>query len=247
MLKYGVQLTFPTTNNEVEYEGVRMGLRVGKVLKVKNLLLQSDSKLVVGHIKGEFKAKEERMEKYLKLTQLLTQEFEQVKFTHIPRSQNMGADELAKQASLAAGPTNTNLKIEVQKCTSIEEVFTFAIQSKSNWMIPIQSFLQERRLLQDVEEAKKVKKWLARFTILNDTLNKKGFSMPYLKCDNKEEAKYILEEVMKEFVETIQARDPWLAKSSEQVTFGLPCRRMQRSSSRDATNAKGLGTSNASY
>ena len=71
--------------------------------------------------------------------------------------------------------------------------------------------------------------------------------MPYLKCDNKEEAKYILEEVTKEFVETIQARDSWLAKSSEQVTFGLPCRRMQRSSSRDATNAKGLGTSNASH
>ena len=71
-LKYGVQLTFLATNNEAEYEGVRMGLTVGKALKVKNLLLQSDSKLVVGHIKGEFKAKEERMEKYLKLTQLLT-------------------------------------------------------------------------------------------------------------------------------------------------------------------------------
>jgi len=117
----------------------------------------------------------------------------------------MGADELAKQASLEAGPTNTNLKIEVQKCTSIEEVFTFAIQSKSSWMIPIQSFLQDRWLLQDVEEAKKVRKRLARFPILNDTLNKKGFSMPYLKCDNKEEAKYILEEVTKEFVKTIQA------------------------------------------
>ena len=62
--------------------------------------------------------------------------------------------------------------------------------------------------------------------ILNNTLYKRDFSMPYLKCDNKEEAKYILEEVMKEFVETIQARDPWLAKLSEQVTFGLPCKRM---------------------
>ena len=64
-----------TSNNEAEYKGVQTELRVGKALGVKNLLLQSNSKLVVGQIKGEFKAKEERMQKYLKLTQILTQEF----------------------------------------------------------------------------------------------------------------------------------------------------------------------------
>ena len=31
--------------------------------------------------------------------------------------------------------------------------------------------------------------------ILNDILYKKGFSMPYLKCVDEEEAKYILEEI----------------------------------------------------
>ena len=62
-LKYGVQLTFPATNNEAEYEGILMGLRVGKALGAKNLLFQSDSKLVVGQIKGEYEAKEERMQK----------------------------------------------------------------------------------------------------------------------------------------------------------------------------------------
>ena len=47
-LKYGVQLTFPATNNEAEYEGVLIELRVEKALGVKNLLLQSDSKMVMG-------------------------------------------------------------------------------------------------------------------------------------------------------------------------------------------------------
>ena len=46
-LKYGVQLQFPAINNEVEYEAILTGLRVGKALGAKNLLLQSDSKLVV--------------------------------------------------------------------------------------------------------------------------------------------------------------------------------------------------------
>ena len=52
MLKYEVQLSFLATNNEVEYEGILIGL---KVEKVKNFLLQSDLKLVVGQIKGNSK------------------------------------------------------------------------------------------------------------------------------------------------------------------------------------------------
>ena len=61
VLKYGVQLKFPTTNNEAEYEGILTGLRLGKALEAKNLLVQSDSKLVIGQIKEEYEAKEERM------------------------------------------------------------------------------------------------------------------------------------------------------------------------------------------
>ena len=62
-------------------------------------------------------------------------------------------------------------------------------------MTPILSFLQDRRLPQNVEEHKKVKKRVARFTILNDTMYRRSFSMPYLKCINEEEANYILEEI----------------------------------------------------
>ena len=61
VLKYGVQLKFPATNNEAEYEGILTGLRLGKALGAKNLLIQSDSKLVIGQIRGEYKAKKERM------------------------------------------------------------------------------------------------------------------------------------------------------------------------------------------
>ena len=67
--------------------------------------------------------------------------------------------------------------------------------SESSWMTPILSFLQDRWLLQDVEEARKVRKRVARFTILNNTLYKRGFSMPYLRCVNEEEANYVLMEI----------------------------------------------------
>ena len=62
-------------------------------------------------------------------------------------------------------------------------------------MTPIISFLLDEHLPQDVVEARKVRKRSVRFMILNDTLYERGFSMPYLKCVDEEEAKYILKEI----------------------------------------------------
>ena len=98
-LKYGVQLKFPATNNEAEYEGILTGLRLGRALGAKHLLVQNDSKLVIGQIKGDYEAKEKMMQKYLKLTKHLTQEFEEVEFVQVPRSQNIAADKISKLAS----------------------------------------------------------------------------------------------------------------------------------------------------
>ena len=39
ILKYGVRLKFPATNNEVEYKGILTGLRLGRALGAKNLLV----------------------------------------------------------------------------------------------------------------------------------------------------------------------------------------------------------------
>ena len=62
-------------------------------------------------------------------------------------------------------------------------------------MTPIISFLQDRHLPQDANEAKKIRKRVARFTILNDVLYKRGFSMLYLNFVDDDEVKYILEEI----------------------------------------------------
>ena len=194
-LKYRVWLKFPATNNETKYEGILTGLRLGKALGATNLLIQSDSKLVIRQIKGDYEEKEERMQKYVRLTRHLTQEFNKVEFAQIPKSQNMTADEVSKLASSKEEGINTNLEMEVQKHPSIEEMPMFAVERVSSWMTPIMAFIQDGHLPQDTMEAKKVRKRAARFIILNDTLYKRGFNMPYLKCVDEEEAKYILEEI----------------------------------------------------
>ena len=106
-------MKFPAINNEDEYEGILMGLRLRKALGATNLLVQSNSKLVIGKIKGDYEAKEERMQKYVRLTRHLTQEFDRVEFAQIPRSQNMIADEVSKLASSEEEGISTNLEMEV--------------------------------------------------------------------------------------------------------------------------------------
>ena len=64
---------------------------------------------MIEQIKGEYEAKEERMQKYLRLTKHLTQEFNKVEFVQIPRSQNMAADEISKLASSEEGGVRLNL------------------------------------------------------------------------------------------------------------------------------------------
>ena len=107
----------------------------------------------------------------------------------------MTADEVSKLTSSEEEGISMNLEMEVQKHPSIEEMPTFTIQKVSSWMTPIMAFIQDRHLPQDTAEAKKVRKKAAKFIILHDTLYKSGFSMPYLKCVDEEEAKYILEEI----------------------------------------------------
>ena len=91
-------------------------------------------------------------------------------------------------------------------------------------MTPIVSFLQDGYLPQDAEEAKKIKKKAARFSILNDTLYKKGFSIPYLKCVDEEEAKYILEEINEGVCGDHIGPRSLVSKVFEQVISGLLCK-----------------------
>ena len=56
------------TNNEVEYEVVLTSLWVAKALGERNLKLNSDSKLVTGQMNNKYEAKEDRIKRYLALT-----------------------------------------------------------------------------------------------------------------------------------------------------------------------------------
>ena len=120
------------TNNEAKYEAILTGLRLGRALGIKHLLLQNDAKLVIGQIRGDYEAKEERMQKYLRLTKHLIQEFKGVEFEQVPRSQNTAADNISKLASSKYGRMDEGLAMEIQKHPSIKEIQIFIIQDESS-------------------------------------------------------------------------------------------------------------------
>lgn len=59
---------------------------MARSLGAKNVLLKSDSKLVIGQINGEYEAKESKMQRYLKLRNQIIRELEQVNFMQISQS-----------------------------------------------------------------------------------------------------------------------------------------------------------------
>ena len=59
-------------NNKEKYEEFLTRLSLPKALEAKNLIVQVDSQLIIGQVKGDYEAKEERMQKYLKIIQRLS-------------------------------------------------------------------------------------------------------------------------------------------------------------------------------
>ena len=112
------------------------------------------------------------MQKYLKLTNQLVSNFDCAKFVQIPRDQNAEVDEVTRSASAddQAKVAKGDCRLEEQNFPNIKEFQTFPVHAYTGWMTPILSYLKNGQLPPDPEEAKKIQKWAARFTVLNGEL-----------------------------------------------------------------------------
>ena len=61
VIEKSLRLNFLATNNEAEYETLLVGMTMVQRMGGKSIKLFSDSRLVVGQVRGEFEAKDERM------------------------------------------------------------------------------------------------------------------------------------------------------------------------------------------
>ena len=65
VIEKALRLNFSATNNEAEYEAMLIGMAMVQRMGGKSTKLFSDSRLVVGQVRGEFEAKDEWMQGYL--------------------------------------------------------------------------------------------------------------------------------------------------------------------------------------
>ena len=87
------------TNNEAEYEVLLEGISMVHRMGGKAIKMFSDSRLVVGQVKGELEAKDARMQGYLSQVRHLQSRFESFNLLHVPRNGNTHADSLATLAT----------------------------------------------------------------------------------------------------------------------------------------------------
>ena len=112
IIEKSLKLGFSTTNNEAEYKALLEGMSVAQRMGGKSAKMFSDSRLVVGQVKGKLEAKDERMQGYLAQIRHLQLKFESFSLQHIPRSGNTHADSLATLATSSAQNLSRFILIE---------------------------------------------------------------------------------------------------------------------------------------
>ena len=102
IIEKSLRLSFLATNNETEYEALLMGMIMVQKMGGKTLKIFSNSKLVVGQVRGDLEARDSRMQEYLCQIRSIQENFEVFDLSHIPRSGNTHADSLDTLATSSA-------------------------------------------------------------------------------------------------------------------------------------------------
>ena len=101
-IEKSLRLNFSATNNEADYEALLRGMLMVQKMRGKVVRVFSDSKLIVGLVRGDLEARDSRMQEYLGQVRSIQEKFEVFDLSHVPRNGNIHADLLATLATSSA-------------------------------------------------------------------------------------------------------------------------------------------------
>ncbi|XP_057962309.1 uncharacterized protein LOC131153877 [Malania oleifera] len=240
--QYALKFEFSATNNYAEYEALLVGLRRAEALEVTQIKVSSDSQLVVEQVKGEFEARDQKMNKYLAKVQEYAKVFTHFDIEHVPRAENTKADALTKLASTTGSEWRDAIYLEQIVKPSYEEGSVNLLDSEINegdWRTPLVQYLCDGSLLEDKKESLKVRRKAARYALINKELYRRSLTLPYLRCLSNEKAEYILREIHEGVCgnhlasralaqEALQQGFYWSTMRKDAVEFVKRCDRSQR-------------------
>ncbi|XP_030972282.1 uncharacterized protein LOC115992271 [Quercus lobata] len=201
IIEKSLRLGFSATNNEAEYEVLLMGMTMIQKMGGKVVKMFSDSRLIVGQVKGELEARDTRMQEYLGQIRRIQTKFESFDLSYIPKGENTHADSLATLATSSARNLPQVIIIEdlyTPTPTRKDLLQIHQVNLGPSWMDLILLFLIRNILPGDKSEAEKVRRKAPRFWLSEDKkLYKRSFSEPYLLCVHPEISESLLEELHK--------------------------------------------------
>lgn len=198
-----LSLKFDASNNETEYEALLSGLKTAREIGIEELIVYSDSQLVVNQLSEDYEARDERMQTYLALAKDLLKSFKGIRIEHVPRERNAHADTLASLASACVASSarsvtfatldQPSFKLEVK---AREEQETFNISLGPSWMDEIRAYLKDDVVPEDKKAAVQLQRKAALYWLNDDgILYRRSFTGPYLLVAHPSQVQGILEEL----------------------------------------------------
>ncbi|GKB49611.1 reverse transcriptase domain-containing protein [Tanacetum coccineum] len=180
---YAIRLNFASTNNKAEYEVLLAGLWIVEKIKVQELKVKVDSKLVACQMNGEFVANNDRIAKYLAKAKELSTSFKRFSIINVPRNLNQKADVLSKLASVAFNHLTKEILVEVLSAKSVEvqEMNAIVEEEEDNWMTLIIKSLEEGIWPKDENKARTLRIKINQYVMEGGILFKKSYLSPMLR------------------------------------------------------------------
>ena len=243
ILEKSLRFVFPATNYEAEYEVLLAGMVMVVRLGGKVLEVYSNSRLVVGQVNGEFKAREPRMQEYLDKVRHVQSCFNNFTLRQIPRGKNSHADSLAMLATSLGSNLPQVIIMEDLLAPSRDDqppIRVHSIQVGPSWMDLLVSFLKDGTLPEDKGEAEKIRRKTSRYWLsVEQKLCKLSHSGPYLLCVHPEAVEPLLEELHEEICGSHTGGSLCCIELSPRDTGGLVCRKLPGSMYGNVINVKG--------
>ena len=146
VVEKSLRLGFSATNNEAKYKALLEGMSMVQRMGGKSATMFSNSMLVIGQVKGELEARDERMQGYLTRIRHLQEKFESFDLQHIPRGGNTHANSLATLATSSAQNLPRVILVEDLGKPLGEKrnmIYVPHVRVGPNWIDPIIQFLNK--------------------------------------------------------------------------------------------------------
>ncbi|XP_015953775.1 uncharacterized protein LOC107478141 [Arachis duranensis] len=189
-----LQFRFNASNNQAEYEALLAGLKLALQLQIPRITVYCDSSLVVHQIKGEFQVKDPLLEKYWLITKDLISKFSKFDIIHVNREQNTKADVLSKLATTRQTENTSALSQLTLDKPSFEQDTILSIIQVPDWRTPFLDYINTGTMPNDEPNLPLFRRRASFYTMLGNTLYRRGHSQPLLKCISNKEAEEVMAE-----------------------------------------------------